>query len=267
MVGQMDIALSVFRLSNRRGLFVPGVNLRYVEAGGNSEWGLVCGGTRAYIVRFGSPLLDDPEEQAADSHFMVRRVTNSLLMGGAGLFQPEACGRLFLRNIKGDKGDVSWTGYLDWPDNAAEEGSRASSDTVHDWCEALCDHTVLRRAAEDAHAALSNPHESLIFVYRGLEWLVGGLGITWEELAPDLGATVSEVRKLKKAANVDTGVRHASKSGVKMRADTQNYYSWVCALFDGINGARARLEPGFKVMGPESVAAAVGQALSLMPYD
>ena len=260
----MDIAISVFKLSNRRGLFVPNVSIQYAERDSNIVWNLVCGGSRAYIVRFGSPLLDDPEEQAADSHFMVRRVTSSLLLGGSGLFQSETCGRLFLRN---NSGEVSWTGYFDWPDRPAEESSRASSDAVHDWCRALCSHTVLRRAADDAHAALSNPHEALIYVYRGLEWLVEGLGIDWKELAKDLGASVAELRELKKAANVETGVRHASKSGLKMRADTRNYYSWVCALFDGINGARARLEPGFKPMSPKEVATAVGKCLTFMPYD
>ncbi|HWN09779.1 MAG TPA: hypothetical protein VNO50_11015 [Pyrinomonadaceae bacterium] len=260
----MDIAISVFKLSNRRGFFVPGVNIQYGERDSNIVWNLVCGGTRAYIVRFGSPLLDDPEEQSAGSHFMVRRVTSSLVMGGAGLFQSEACGRLFLRNINGD---VSWDGYLDWPDLKAEEASRTSSDAVQDWCRALCSHTVLRRAADDAHAALSNPHEALMYVYRGLEWLVEGLGIDWKELATDLGASVTELRELKKAANVDTGVRHATKSGIKMRADTRNYYSWICALFDGINRARARLEPGFKPADPKRVAAAVGQALPMVPYD
>jgi hypothetical protein len=264
MVEEMDIAISVFKLSNRRGFFVPGVNIRYAEQESNISWHSMCGGTRAYIVRFGSPLLDDPEEQSADSHFMVRRITSSLVLGGAGLFQPEACGRLFLRNIKGE---VSWTGYLDWPDLSAEKVSRASSDTVHDWCKALCSHSVLRRAADDAHAALSNPHEALIYVYRGLEWLVEGLGIRWDDLAHDLGASIAELRELKKTANVDTGVRHANKSGAKMRADTRNYYSWICTLFDGINGARARLEPGFEPMGPKEVAEAVGQALPVVPYD
>lgn len=260
----MDIAISVFKLSNRRGLFVPGVNIQYAERDSNIVWNLVCGGTRAYTVRFGSPLLDDPAEQSADSHFMVRRVTSSLVLGGAGLFQPEACGRLFLRNIRGD---VSWDGYLDWPDLPTEEVSRASSDRVHDWCKALCNHAVLRRAADDVHAALSNPHEALIYVYRGLEWLVEGLSIRWEELAKDLGAPVKELRDLKKTANVDTGVRHATKPGIKMRADTKNYYSWICALVDGINGARARLEPGFEPMKPKEVATAVGQALPMVPYD
>jgi hypothetical protein len=107
----------------------------------------------------------------------------------------------------------------------------------------------------------------LIYVYRGLEWLVEGLGIDWKELAKDLGASVSELRELKKTANVETGARHASKSGLKMRPDTRNYYSWVCALFDGINGARARLEPGFKPMSPKDVATAVGKALVMEPYD
>jgi hypothetical protein len=107
----------------------------------------------------------------------------------------------------------------------------------------------------------------LIYVYRGLEWLVEGLSISWEELATDLGAPVKELRDLKKTANVDTGVRHATRSGIKMRADTRNYYSWICALFDGINGARARLEPGFKPMEPKAVAEVVGQALPIVPYD
>jgi hypothetical protein len=260
----LDIAISVFRLSNRRGLFMPDVNIHYAERDGNIVWNLVCGGTRAYLVRFGSPLLDDPAEQAADSHFMVRRVTSSLALSGAGLFQSEACGRLFFRKIRGD---VSWTGYFDWPDASSEETSRESSDAVHDWCKALCEHTVLRRAAEDAHAALSNPHEALVYVYRGLEWLVEGQGISWEELAADLGASVKELRNLKKTANAETGVRHATRSGIKMRADTRNYYSWICALFDGINRARTRLEPGFEPMSPKVVAATVGQALPLVPYE
>src|SRR6187549_614298 len=75
------ILQSAFKLSNRRGFFVPSVNIQYGERGTNIMWNLVCGGTRAYIVRFGSPLLDDPQEQAADSHFMVRRVTSSLVLG------------------------------------------------------------------------------------------------------------------------------------------------------------------------------------------
>ena len=260
----MDIAISVFRLSNRRGLFVPDVNVEYAERDSNVVWNLVCGGTRAYILKFGTSLIDDPAEQSADSHFMVRRVTSSLALGGAGLFQPETCGRLFFRNIRGE---VSWDGYFDWPDSSSEDISRASSNTVHDWCKALCKHTVLRRAADDAHAALSNPHEALLYVYRGLEWLVKGLPISWEELAKDLGSSVNELRHLKKTANVETGVRHATKTGTKMRADTRNYYSWICALFDGINGARARLEPGFQPMAPKVVATAVGQALPIVPYD
>lgn len=260
----MDIAVSVFRLSNRRGFFVPGVNIKYAERDTNVEWGLVCGGTRGYIVRFGTPLIDDPEEQSADSHFMVRRVTSSLVLAGAGLFQAEACGRLFFRNIVGE---VSWTAYFDWPALSAERVSPTTSDTVHDWCSALCNHTVLRRAADDAHAALSNPHEALIYVYRGLEWLVSGLNITWDELAKDLGAPVAELRELKKTANVDIGVRHATASGIKMRADERNYASWICALFDAINGARARLEPGFKPMDSKTAAAAVMRALPVVPYD
>lgn len=104
-------------------------------------------------------------------------------------------------------------------------------------------------------------------MYRGLEWLVVGLGLSWEDLAKDLGVPVSELRDRKKTANADTGVRHAAKSGIKMRANAGNYGSWVCALFDAINVARARLEPGFKPMNSREVAEAVMRAVSAVPYD
>jgi len=78
----MDIAISIFKLSNRRGLFVPGMNIQYAERDSNIVWNLVGGGARADVVRFGSPLLDDPTEQSADSRFMVRRVTSALVKKG-----------------------------------------------------------------------------------------------------------------------------------------------------------------------------------------
>jgi hypothetical protein len=54
------------------------------------------------------------------------------------------------------------------------------TDVLYGWILALCNHTVLRRAAEDAHAAIMNPHEALVYVYRGLEWLVEGMDYSWE---------------------------------------------------------------------------------------
>lgn len=76
------------------------------------------------------------------------------------------------------------------------------------------------------------PHEALVFVYRGLEWLVEGMGFTWEGIAKELGGTKNDIRELKKTANVETGVRHASKSGMKLRASPENYGTWVAGLFD-----------------------------------
>ena len=94
-----------------------------------------------------------------------------------------------------------------------------------------------------------------------------GLNRSWEELAGDLGVPVSELRDLKKAANVDTGVRHAAKTGVKMRANAGNYGSWVCALFDAINAARVKLDSEFKPMTAAQVSEAVARAVPTVPYD
>jgi hypothetical protein len=168
-----DIAISVFSVSNRRGYFLPSLNIHYQEVEG-PHWTVAAGGTRAYVVKFGSPLKDDPEEQSADSHFMIRRLTTSLLLGGLGLFHTETSGRLFIRNVHGE---ISWTSHFDWPAPADQPGSGAA-EKVNDWFSAISKHTMLRRAADDAHLALSNLHEALVFTYRGLEWLVVGRNIS-----------------------------------------------------------------------------------------
>ena len=166
------MAFSVFSVSSRRGYFLPILNIHYQEVDG-PQWTVAAGGTRVYVVRFGNPLKDDPEEQSADSHFMIRRLTSSLLLGGLGLFQSETSGRLFIRNVHGD---ISWTSYFDWP-APSDQPTAAAAQRVNDWFAAISKHTILRRAADDAHLALSNPHEALVFTYRGLEWLVVG---RWE---------------------------------------------------------------------------------------
>jgi hypothetical protein len=242
---------------------VPRLNVQYVEKGTGQEWWLTCGGTRGYAARVGAKIDTDAEGQAADSHFMMRRVTCSLLLGGAGLFQAEACGRVILRSITGQ---VEWSSELDnWPDPAGV--ATPDPARVYDWCKAIVSYPALRRAAHDAHLALSNPHEALIYVYRGLEWLVVGLGRNWNELAEDIGVPASELRHLKKTANVDTGVRHATEAGLKMRAQLTNYGSWVYALFLAINAARGRLEPGFRPMEAEQVADLVARAVPVTAYE
>lgn len=98
----MDFVVSVFQLINRRGYFVPAFNFGYGEKDTGAEWRISCGGTRAYMVRFSAPLDRNMDEQAADSHFMVRRVTASLLMSGFGLFQALPVGRVLFTDIWGD---------------------------------------------------------------------------------------------------------------------------------------------------------------------
>jgi hypothetical protein len=92
-------------------------------------------------------------------------------------------------------------------------------------------------------------------------------GSRWEDLAADVGVAVSDLRSFKKLANVDYGVRHASRSGQKLRADTANYLTWVCGLIDAICATRSRLEPGYKPLGPEEVARVVMAAVPLEPYE
>lgn len=198
-------------------------------------------------------------EQGADSHFMISRVQCALLLGGKGLFQAEAVGRIFFQSIQEE---AKWFTEGDLPTSKADDATEA----VHDWVIALTKHTMLRRAAGDAHFALSHPHEAGAFVYRGFEWLVLGEGRSWDNLAEDLGVSRGDVREFKKLANVDHGVRHASRSGVKLRADIENYGTWVCALIDAINATRARLELGYKVAAPEVVAEAVAIAMPMNPY-
>ena len=125
---------------------------------------------------------------------------------------------------------------------------------------------MLRRAINDAYQALLNPHEALVFVYRGLEWLKTAQELKWDTIASDIGVTTSELKELTKAANFETGVRHASRSGRKLRASLENYGTWVCGLIDGINAARVRIESDFKPMTPETVAAAVAKAVTGNPF-
>jgi len=259
-----DLAISVFRLSNRRGYSVPTMNIDYTELETGLEWRLTCGGSRAYVVRIGATLDRDFDVQAADSHFMIHRITSSLLLGGVGLFQAEATGRLILKDIEGR---ITWTSQLDALDPLECAPVERQIEPVFDWCRALCKHNLLRRAADDAHLALTHPHEALVFVYRGLEWLKLGLGVDWKQLAQEMKVPLEELRELRKTANYETGVRHATRTGAKMRARGENYSSWVCVLLEAINVARVRLEPDFSPMSSNAVAEAIKTAVPTVPYE
>lgn len=261
--GSMDLVASIFRLTNARFLMAPKFTLEYLEEDTGNFWHVTAGGSRAYLLRFGKGLAamesDSIDKQNADSHFMMSRVQCGFLVDGKGLFQAQAVGRIFLGSIQ-DK--PNWFTQLDLPTSKAD----AATPTIHDWIKAMSKHTILRRAATDAHLALSYPHEAGAFVYRGFEWLLMGEGRGWEDLAADIGVSKSDVRDFKKLANVGYGVRHASRSGEKLRANIQNYGTWVCGLIDAINATRARIEPGYKVAAPETVAEAVAVAMPLDPY-
>ena len=261
----MDFAFSVFRLVNRRGYSLPFFNFGYKEADSGTEWSFICGGTRAYMVRYATPLVRDMGEQAAESHFMMRRITAALLMSGFGLYQAEPAGRVLFTDVWGDL--VNWTPYIDQPDPEVGKMPEADTETLYGWILALCAHTPLRRAAEDAHAALLNPHEALVYVYRGLEWLTEGMGFSWDDIAKELGGTKNDIRELKKTANVETGVRHASKSGGKLRANVQNYGAWVSNLFDIINAARTKVEPAYHSVAGKQGAYILSRAIPPVPFE
>ncbi len=258
-----DLVISVFRLSNARFLMVPKTDVRYLEEDTGVHWYISAGGSRAYTLRFGEGIAaresDSIDKQNADSHFMIDRVLYALLLGGCGLFQAEAVGRVFLESVQDE---ASWFTQLNLPTTKADVATPA----VYDWLLALVRHTMLRRAAADAHSALSHPHEAGFFVYRGLEWLVVGEGRSSDDLAVDLEVSKSEVGAFKKLVNVDYGVRHASRSGEKLRANIHNYGTWVCNLIDAINATRARLESGYEIAEPQTVADAVVLAMPVHPY-
>jgi hypothetical protein len=258
-----EFVVSIFRLENTRGYAVPIINTGFRERDSGDEWNVVCGGTRAYITRSSGDLDKDLAEQSDDSHFVARRLVAALLLASAGLFQPKAMGRLVLWDINQD---FKWTTHLDRQDPEAPDLSELIK-AVDDWWTVLTQHTVLRRVAEDLHLALSQPGESLVFVYRGLEWIVKHFGIRWEDLATGIGVPFTEIRALKQLANDETGVRHGSKSGIKLRAMRENYGTWPCALVDAINFARQKLESSYTPMSPKEAALVVARAMSVVPYE
>lgn len=250
-----EFAITVFQMRNDRGLRVPGLNISYLEEDTGIKWYMSCGGTRAYFVRVANPPLSQPldaREQAPDSHFMVRRLSAALLLGGAGLFQATVSGRVLIENVQGN---IVWHCTME-PFQQAE-----NVEQVESWYTAIVHNTFLRRASEDVHTALCLPHEAFVYIYRGFEWIVKGFDLSWEDLAHSLDVPPSHLKKdLKKMANYETGVRHASESGMRMRANYENYATWVAGLVDAINIARGRIEPDFEKMSADEIAVAVGVA-------
>jgi len=206
------------------------------------------------MSRLGNPLDLSAQEQPADAYFMGGRVTTSLLLSGAGFFRATLAGRILLEGA---------VGHVDIHHEMEPVQPSEYSDRAADWFGAIANHTTVRRAADDAYLALDNPHEALIYVYRGFEWITQRDKVSWDQIASDVGVASKEMRDLKRMANDETGVRHASKVGGKLRADIENYGTWVCALIDALNASRARHDSGFTVMTPTEVAQTVTRAISL----
>jgi hypothetical protein len=261
----VDFVVSVFKLVNRRGYSLPMFNFGWHEQDSGTEWRANCGGTRVYLVRYATPLNRDMDEQAAESHFMMRRITGALLMSGFGLFQAESTGRVIFTDVYGEM--VNWTAYIDQPDPEVGAMEAESSEALFGWIRAISLHTPLRRATEDAHAALANPHEALFHSYCGLEWLVKGMGYSWEDIATELDGSKNDISELKKMANHETGVRHASRSGTKLRAEVHSYSAWVSNLFDMINAARAKAEPGYVTVAGKKGAYILSRAMPHFPFE
>ena len=242
---------------------MPRADFQYQEQDGGSRWHISGGGSRAYLVRLGHGLSQLDEEeiglQNADSHFMLSRLLGALLVAGEGHFIAEPAGRIFLSNVEGKP---NWFTQLDF----RIDKQAGAKPEVYDWIQAFARHTMLRRAAADAHAALAHPVEAGLYVYRGLEWLVVGEGRKWNDLAVDIGISEKEMRAFKKTVNVDGGVRHASHSGQKLRGEFDNYVAWVAGLMDALYATRSRIESTFTTPPREQIALAVAAAVPAEAY-
>jgi len=196
----------------------------------------------------------------------MSRIVAALLLSGAGLFDFELKGRLVFYGAD----PINWESVIEvepfWPEEIKRVHSVFSTEKFSGWLKAIVAHSFIYRAAEDAVLALRVPTESFVFIYRGFEWIEDGLKISKRELAEGIGVPFKNLKQLGEIANVDSGVRHATKTGVKMRANVENYSTWIAGLVDAINFARGRLEPSFVLMSAKEVAEALSVAVKMQPY-
>lgn len=62
-------------------------------------------------------------------------------------------------------------------------------------------------------------------------------------------------------------MRYASRSGTKLRAEPRNYSSWISGLFDVINAARVKVEPGYVSMAGKEEAKILSRAMPHVPFE
>lgn len=258
-----DVVTSIFSLENNRGLFIPKFDIHYVEKATGIQWFINCGGTRAYLVRIGSELGSDFEDECADSHFMVNRLVTALFLGGLGLFRAKAMGRILFKDI-GPK-ELRFTTHLDLRD-IEKKGAEQEIDYLTDWYKLICLNDLFRRADDDAYSALLNPVESIFYMYRGMEWLLRAGNIGWRELADDIGVTFNQIKEFKRFANVELGQRHGIDSARKMRTQIRESGMLVADFVYGLCKVRKRVDASYQVPTPENVSRIVMKALPIVPY-
>jgi hypothetical protein len=173
-----------------------------------------------------------------------------MLLGGGGLFQHRTVARFVFQHVEGN---------VVWHTDIGTASVPEAIPEVESWFTTISTGTFLRRAAEDAVAALLTPYDSVFYVYRGLEWLRKGFSVGDTELGTWMGISKSDLQKFTRLANSETGVRHASSSGHRIRAGFDTI-SWIGGLIDAINGARARADPSFTPAPPSVVAEIVASA-------
>jgi hypothetical protein len=258
--------LTIFEMQNQAGYYVPRFNFRFYERDTKLQWYITFGGTQSYVMRFGPTTNIVTEEAVADSHFMINRVVSSLMISRAGLFIPIVRGRIFFNEVH----NLNWTSQIlmeiSYSDEVGRVHEHFDEKNFEGWLTAIMSQTFLRRAIDDVVLALRAPTEAFLYIYRGFEWLEDGLKISKKEMAAAIGVELKQFKQLGRIANeLDSGVRHATSSGMKKRPDFETYSTWICGLIDGINYARSKLDNAFTSMGPKEVADAVKISVST-PY-
>ena len=258
---------SVFELTSKAGYFAPGFNIRYDERDtGNSNF-ITGGGTRLYISRIGDNLEQSTDAQAADSHFMVDRVISTLLISGAGLFWTNPRGRIF---VEAPVDTLRWKSQVDlepyYSERVRAVHNAFDEEEFTSWFQFICENTSIRRALHDAVQAIKNPVEAFVYIYRGFEWLKKGLKLSWDEIASDVGVSTKHIKEVGRIANEESGVRHASKSGIKQRASLETYGTWIAGLIDAIESARARIDKGYTASDSKRIVEKLKVAVQYDPY-
>lgn len=258
---------TVFELTSKSGYFLPEFNIEFVERGtGNSTY-LTGGGTRLYASRLGPNLEPSSEVQAADSHVMADRVISALFISGGGLFWAKPKGRIFLHT---PLEALRWESQVDlqpfYSERVRAVHDAFDKDEFASWFQFVSDNVAIRRALHDAVQAMKDPVESFVYIFRGFEWLRNGLDLSWDEIARDVGVTTKQIKQVGQIANDETGVRHASKSGVKQRATLETYATWIAGLVDAIESARARIDITYTKSDVKTRANKLRAAMQFDPY-